>query len=537
MLRKVIVWGIVSVLMVGLVAIAETNVPETPEANVGGTLTVGLQSTLSSLDPRLVNDTYGQHVRNAIFDGLLTVGPDLQVRPYVAKSWEIFEGHTIFYLNEGITFHNGEELTAEDVAFTLNWIVNPENNSMLQWIFRWLKEVVVVDDYTVDFINEPEFTPYMPQFVTLTMGFASIVPKDTVLEMGNEAFNLHPIGSGPYKFVEWKSGDHITLERNEEYWLTYPNLDRVIFRIIPEASVMMLALESGEIDVSDTVTTQDISRLRKNPEIEILQSPSLRYVMLEFNMTTSPSDDIRYRKAVYMSVDVDAAVKAVYGDTAIRAYGTTPPILWSNDVEYLRDYVALEENDEEAKRIFAGLKAEGVIPEDFKTEIITPNDTCRRQLATIFATNLQQNGIDAEVRVLEWGPILQLLGRSDADPTLKDVHQVVFSGGGDGDPHNMPYFQFHSDNASLGSSNNFTWYRNPAVDTLIDKADTSTDQEVRRLCYVHAVRIALQDYVHVPLAFLTITQGVRARVHGFTVNPDGAIGLCGPYMNVWVEKQ
>jgi peptide/nickel transport system substrate-binding protein len=107
---------------------------------------------------------------------------------------------TTFYLNEGIKFHNGEDLTAEDVAYTFNWVIDPANASPNLSEYEFLQEVVVIDEYTVKFINKPDWTPYCPGLVSES---AAIVPKDTCEEMGPEAFNLAPIGSGPYKFVEW----------------------------------------------------------------------------------------------------------------------------------------------------------------------------------------------------------------------------------------------------------------------------------------------------------------------------------------------
>jgi peptide/nickel transport system substrate-binding protein len=211
-----------------------------------------------------------------VFDGLIILHPDtLAPSPWIAKSWDILSDSQVrFYLNEGIKFHNGEDLTAEDVAFTFNWIADEANNSPNFTQLTWMQEAVVIDEYTVDIITKPEYTPFAPGFGTETQ---AIVPMDTVLDMGDEAFNLAPVGSGPYKFVEWLPGDRITVERNEDYWLVYPNLDTITYRPIPELSVQMLELESGGIDITDNMPAADVPRFMAMEDVNVQQVGSLSY--------------------------------------------------------------------------------------------------------------------------------------------------------------------------------------------------------------------------------------------------------------------
>jgi len=175
--------GVVLALLVmvfGLLVVAETSAPETPGANVGGTVTVGVSQTFIDMDPRIMNSAYDGYITDAVFDDLIALDQEtLEPIPYVAKSWEVPEdGSSLtFYLNEGIKFHNGEDLTAEDVAYTFNWILDPANGSPNATEYEWLQEVVVVDDYTVKFINKPEWTPYCPALISET---SAIVPMDTL---------------------------------------------------------------------------------------------------------------------------------------------------------------------------------------------------------------------------------------------------------------------------------------------------------------------------------------------------------------------
>jgi len=525
-------------LLIGVVSIADTAIPETPGANVGGTLTIGVSQSFKDLDPRIWTSTYDFYVIGEIFDDLITLDPDgLMPRPYVAKSWEVSEDGTelTFYLNEGIKFHNGEDLTAEDVAFTFNWIADPANGAPRGSDLIWLDEVVVIDDYICKFVTKPEYAPYAPGLVVITEH--GIVPKDTVLEMGDKAFNLNPIGSGPYKFVEWRTGDRIVLERNEDYWLVYPNLDRIIYRPIQELSVMMLELEAGGIDITDNMPAQDVPRFQENPDVEVAQCPGVSYFYLFFNLSHMPSNDIRYRKAVYLSVDMDAAVDSIFkGLTGIRAYGCTSPALWSNDVEYLRDNISLKEDDEEAKRLFAELRDAGIIPKDYTTTIYTPLDPRRRQLATIIATNLQENGLNAEVQPLDWGPLLELVQRSEGDPSAANLDQCVIGTRGSSDPHRSLSFFFTPLHAQVEGADNMAFYIDLEVAELVEKGDTTLDQAERERAYIEAQRIAFGDYVHIPAYHYIVTNGVRKEVHGYIPDPLGNTYICDPFHNVWVEE-
>ena len=538
MLRKMAVCLFVSLFVFGLLAVAQTSVPETPDAHVGGTVTVGVSQTFIDMDPRVGNSVYDAYIMDAVFDDLVALDPEtLAPIPYIAKSWEVAEdgSSTTFYLNEGIKFHNGEDLTAEDVAYTFNWIIDPANGSPNASEYEWMREAVVIDDYTVTIFNKPDWTPYCPGIVSES---AAIVPKDTCEEMGPEAFNLNPVGSGPYKFVEWVTSDHITLERNEDYWLVYPNLDKIIFRPIPNLATMMLELEAGGIDIVDNVPAQDVPRFQADPNVVVQQLPSLSYFHIGFNHSHLPSSDIRFRKACGMSVNMDAAIFSIFqGLTGVRAYGVTPAALWANDREYL-EANAIKEDDEEAVRLFNELKAEGIIPADFETTIYCPLDPRRVQLSTILATNLQENGINAQVQPLDWGPLLDLLYRSEADPLGEDFEIYVMGWSGGPDPDNFIYYLFTTANAVVGTANNFSWYSNPEVDRLVKEASTcpGCDQATREALYVEAQRIAfVEDYADMTGYHYIETHAVRVRVHDYKINALGDIEFCSPSNNVWVD--
>jgi len=534
MMKRVGLVLTLGLLVFGALAVAETAVPETPGATVGGDLVIGVSQTFKDMDPRIANSAYDAYVLNVVFDGLIILHPEtLAPAPWIAKSWEILSDSQVrFYLNEGIKFHNGEDLTAEDVAFTFNWIADEANNSPNFTELIWMEEVIIIDDYTIDVITKPEYAPFAPGFGSETQ---SIVPMDYVLEVGDADFNLNPVGSGPFKFKEWLPGDKLVVERNEDYWLVYPNLDSITYRPIPELATMMLELEAGGIDIADNMPAADVPRFQAMDEVVIQQVGSLSYFHMYFNLQSPISSDIRFRKACYMSVEMEDAVFSIFqGLTGVKAYGCIPPALWANDQEYLKENVYLSEDDEEAQRLFAELRAEGILPEGYTVRIHTPLDPRRRQLATIMATSLIENGVDAEVIPLDWGPLLDLAYRSESDP-VGDFEMMWMGWSGGPDPHDFAFYLFHSANATVGSADNMSWTMIPEVDDLLDQAATTLDPEVREGLYVQAQRLIFANYSAVPGYHYVETRGVRARVQGYTISPLGSMWMVTPYHNVSVN--
>ncbi|MFP4588865.1 MAG: ABC transporter substrate-binding protein [Candidatus Bipolaricaulota bacterium] len=502
----------------------------------GGTLTIHSSQTFKDLNPMVCNDVYSNYVNNAIFDELVYLDPEtMEVKPYLAESWEFSEDkcEITFHIREGVKAHNGEVINAEDVAFTFNWIIDPDNASPNATEFAWLQEVEVVDDYTAKFIAKPDRCPFAP---ALQAESFAVVPKDTFLEKGAEEFNRNPVGSGPFEFVEWKTGDHIKLEKNDDYWLKEPNLDEVVFRPIPKLATAMLELEKGGVDITDNLVADDIPRFEEMEEIEVQQVPSLSYFYLAFNMSKPPFNNRDFRKAVAYSFSMDDAIEAIFrGLTGVRAYGAVPPSLWASDRDFLEDKVALHEDDEKASQLFDELREEGVISDDFAPTIYCPPDPRREKLATIVATNLKEHGINAEVQPLEWGSLLDLLYRSDENPE-GDYGMFTMGWSGSPDPYAFLYYLFTSENATIGTANNYSFYKNEDVDDLIHWANTTFDTELREGLYTGAQRLIMRDYVHLPAYHYIETRGVTDRVHDYKVDPLSSMPLVNPDVNVWVEQ-
>jgi len=501
---------------------------------MGGTLTIACRQTLSHLNPMLGKGIYGYYATNSIFDSLITVNPEtLEPAPFVAKSWAISEDakEFTFYLNEGISFTNGESLTADDVKFTIDWTLDPDNASPQASNFKWVDRVEAVDDYTVKIYSKDPFPAGLTSLVV------RIVPHDTFEEIGAEDFDSNPVGSGPFMLEEWVKGSQVVLVRNSDYWLKTPNLDKVVIRVIPETTTAELELEQGGVDITDTLLPQDIEHFESLEHINVEMRTGLNTQFLGFSSQLVPYSNLEFRKAVIQSFDMDEAVKAIFPHGgATRAYGMVPPPLWANDEPWLMANSALSEDDDAAEATFARLKRDGVIPADFKAVVYSPPDPNRRKMATIIATNLQQNGLDVEVSQLEFGAYLELLFAGECGMFLIGWVGVSTSL----DPYEFLSFMFRgSDSACTSSGYNLTCYENDVVDLLLGVANTNPDFNLRETMYVAVQRIAVgQDYAMLPAYHEALIRGVNKRVQDYFASSTEMIPfqLCSPFNNVWLSE-
>ena len=236
-------------------------------------------------------------MRCGIGETLLTADENMDVVPCLADSWEQVDDTTYkFHIRQGVKFHDGSEVKAEDVKFSLDRAIN---SAAVSYIVDFIDKVDVVDDYTV---NVELKAPYAPALRNLSVPFAAIVPK-AVVEADEEAFKLHPIGTGPYKFVEWKQGDSVTLERFDDYYAGPAETQKLVMKVIPEASQRTIALETGEVDLAYDLLPNDLEKVRSNSDLQLFEAPSLTCYYISMNMNKAPYDDQKVRDAVNYAID------------------------------------------------------------------------------------------------------------------------------------------------------------------------------------------------------------------------------------------
>lgn len=486
------------------------------------TLTIGIAKEPAQLNPVLIPGVFGEAVAGSIFDTLISFKEDPSTpAPALAKSWEINEDGTIytFHLREGVTFHNGAKLTAKDVKYTIEAVKNPDNASPSKEFLDPISSVEIVDDYTVKLHLSAPYAPLMLALGSATLG---ILPAQLVAEVGMDEFDRKPVGTGPYKFVEWLPDERIVLTKNSDYFLTTPALDKVVFRPIPKPEVMAAEVESGGVDIAHRLLPQDTERLSTSDRVTVMTIPGLSNSYIGFSYTKPPFSDLRFRKAVYHAVPFDPAIKGIWKGVGERSYTWIPNGVLPKDNEYMQSK-ALSYDPNKAKALFEELKNDGVLQNGFEFSIYTSQNPFRVKIATAVATELRKYGLKAKVESLEWGTLF---------PILKaDSGCYIMGWGSVPDPDRWTYKIFHT-----GSSMNFSMYSKPEIDKALELGRTVVDTKTRGNQYKLVMRTALaEDYIHIPLVFKNVTAVTGKNVEGFEPSPQDYFHLVTEKRNVTVK--
>ena len=286
------------------------------------TLTVAMGSDATSIDPVAVCNVYSSNVMEQVFDTLVGVAEDGTVTMKLAEDYEVSEdGLTYtFKIRQGVKFHNGDELKASDVAYSLK---RAQASAAVAHIFGDINpdSFEVPDDYTVTFsINNPN-----AGFIAgLAHTGAGIVPE-AVVEAEGDNFSSNPVGTGPFKFVSWTKNDTIELERFDDYYGEKPALSKITFRIITEATNRAIELESGGVDMAFDISTNDISRIEDNSNLQLIRKVDNQTTFLAFNCEKEPWNNPDVRQAVSYALNTPAICNAVWRGVGAPAAGPIAP--------------------------------------------------------------------------------------------------------------------------------------------------------------------------------------------------------------------
>jgi len=487
----------------------------------GGVLRVGTVSEPTSLDPITTNNVPSSIIFMQVHDALVTYDQDLNIVPMLAESWEVSEdGRTYtFALRDGVRFHDGEPFTAADVVYAFTAGADPAYQS--QWLgrFQQIEAIEALDDLTVRLTLEAPNAAFIDQIT-----YFGIPSSKAHRELGGDGYAIAPVGTGPFKFVSWQRNDKLVLERNDDYWLTRPNLAGVEFRAIPERSVAAVELEVGGIDVAMSLNADDVTRLESHPDITVGSTPTLSYCYVAMNNQLGPLADVRVRKAIQYALPLDQIVDTIFGGVgAIRAYTSMAPGSLAYDESVVADIPGYD-----PQRALQ-LLAEAGYPNGFSTTIYTPTDSNRRQLAELVQAALALVNIKVEVRAVELGTMLPITYAGEAPMWI-----LGWTSGTD--PNNYSYEMFHSTPeawAENATTYNTSRYHNPEADELMATARTLTDMEERLPLYRQAIRtIFVDDAAQIAAYHQTFNIAYRNHVQDIFLNRNSCMDLVTIYNNV-----
>lgn len=283
------------------------------------TLIVAIPESPTYMDPMVQASIGTYRVTTQMFDRLVMMDNDMNLVPGLAESWEVIDDTTtVFHLRQGVKFHNGEEMTSEDVKYSLErCIANPGVN----YNYLIIESITCDDDYTVTIKTS---APFNALLYRLSLDAASIICKSA--DTSAEEFNKNPVGTGPFKFVSWELGGDVVLEAFEDYWGGAPAVKRVIFRTIPEALNRTIGLETGEVDLAYDLGITDLESLADNASVTTLTSPSTTVWYVGMNVQKAPFDNEKVRQAVAYALDPQGYIDLVFSGEATPAnYTMLPP--------------------------------------------------------------------------------------------------------------------------------------------------------------------------------------------------------------------
>ncbi len=467
------------------------------------TLVMMIESSPTNLDPRVGLDGQSERIDELIFDALLTHDDHLNVQPGLANKWESPDPLTyIFHLHPGVTFHDGRALTSRDVKWTFDSLLQGKVRSTKGATYRFVDHIDVPDDLTVIFhLKQPDASLLW----NLSEGAIGIVPDGS-----GQDFNIHPIGSGPFRFVSAEADKEVILERNEHYWGVLPRIQRVRFMVVPDATTRALELRKGSADATMNAIGYDaLPVLAREANLQILRGPGTVLAYMGFNLRDPILKDVRVRQAVAYALDRQTLIHNLLRDAARPAASVLPPESWAYDGDVPRyDY-----NPKLANQL---LDAAGYPERDgvrFHLTMKTSTDEGTRLLAAVLQQQLRAVGIALDIRTFEFATFFSDVTRGEFQ-----VYSLRWLGGNE-DPDIYEYV-YHSSRIPPNGANR-GYYINPRVDVLIDQARMASDQATRKQLYDELQRILAADEPTINLWYLDNILVANKRVQNLSINPSG----------------
>jgi peptide/nickel transport system substrate-binding protein len=487
---------------------------QTTQSKVGGTLNVGLASDVVTFDPLLSSSLYDRQAMLNVYDTLVKVDSSNKIVPDLATSWVYTTPTQIdFTLRSGVKFQDGTPFNADAVVFNIDRILSTPTSPRASEIAP-IKEAVATDASHVR-VNLKQ--PFSPLLATLSDRAGMILSPTAIKKEGTSLANA-PVnaGSGPFEFSAWVKGDHLTLKRNPNYWqkdsqgVQLPYLSTITYRPITNETVKYTNLQTGTINVSDTVDANDVQDAKTNSAVVYKQVPALGFYGFELNTKAAPFNDVNARQAIEWGVNRQEIVHNVLKDVGSVAQGPIPPASWA----YQKTFAPYSYNIDKAK---AALAKTGKTKLSF-TLTITSGSPVNQQEAEYIQSELQPVGITVNIKQ---EPFASLLG----DTIANKFQASLLSWSGRPDPDGNMYSYFHT-----GGGNNNMKYSNAHVDTLLEAARTTDDQQQRATDYQQAQQQIMQDAPYVFINFSESIQATTTNVKNYVLLPTGIMIFTTTYL-------
>ena len=458
-----------------------------------GTLTIAQGADITSLDPQQTQGSAPRAMIAAMFDQLVTLDWDFKVAPWVAASWQNLDERTWqFNLRRDVEFHSGEKLTAASVKWSIERFVAPETKNIYASTLQQVEKIDIVDDYTIKLTTKE---PY-PGLLEAMASYFYLSPPETMQKMGEEYFK-NPVGSGPYKFVEWVPGERFVQEAAKPHFSGDPKVKTLVWKTISEGAARVTALRTGAADIIHPVTPQDMQQI-SGGGMQAIQAKAQGLMCLVMNASTPPLNDKRVRQALNYGVDKDQIIKVLLGGVGEPING---PLTFAHEGYDPSLPPPYPYDPDKAK----ALLAEAGFPNGFQLRFDTPSGRYLqdKQVAEAIAGQWRRIGVEAEVNPLEWGAFLR-----EAQQKQWQLFLITQGSGGS---------QVLLSTCFSSTVKGIPWlgYANPQVDDLIDRAGRTMDTQQRIQMYRDIVKTVREDAPWVFLHQLYDIYGVQDRVQNW----------------------
>ena len=479
----------------------------TPAERPPGYLVAAVESYPLAIDPRYSTDANSVRIGNLIYNSLLRADENLALQPELAADWRRLDERTYFFrLRDNVRFHNGQPLTAADVKYTYDSILDPGRRSPKRGSLKHLAAVEQASRNELLFRLDAPHAPFVEQF---TMG---IVPA------GVPNGSYPPPGSGPFMLQSMDPGEKLVLRANPNYWEGQPTLAGLVFKNVPDAIVRVLEFKRGAVDfVQNDLEPDVLPWIRANAAADIIVRPGTIYQYIGINLTHPILKRLKVRQALALAIDRESIIRHLLKGMGQAANGVVAPGNWAHDAEDAR-LQSWPYAPERAKRL---LDEAGCVDPDgdgprprFRLSFKTTNIELRRRIAEAFKEQLRQVGVELEIRSYEWGTFY-----SDVKKGNFHLYSLAWVGVTDPDVH---YQLFHSASTPPNGDNRGR-YSNAEVDRLLELGRVTFDQAARKQIYRRIQGILAYELPYVPLWWWKNVVVKKPALEGFVPYPDGEL--------------
>jgi glutathione transport system substrate-binding protein len=473
-------------------------------------------STFTTTDPYDANDTLSQAMAKSFYEGLYGFDKDMKMIPVLAESHTVSaDGLTYtFKLRRGVKFHDGTDFKADAVKATLDRVTNPDNKLKRYNLYSNIARTEVVDDYTARVVLKTPFSAFLNQ---LAHPSGVMISPAALAKYGNKDIAFNPVGTGPFKFVEWKSTDYLKVAKFDGYWKKgYPKVDSITWKPVVDNNTRASVMQTGEAHFTFPVPYEMAEVLKAKPELEVVAAPSIVLRYLSMNTQQKPFDNPKVRQAVAYAINKEAVAKVAFNGYAAPAEGVVPA-----GVEYAVKLGPWPYDLAKAKQLLA----EAGYPNGFETELWSAyNHTTANKVTQVIQQQLQQVGIKTRITLLEAGQRVEKV-ESWQDPKTAPVRLYYVgwsSSTGEADWALRPLLYGGSWPPSLF---NTAYYKNDKVDADIKGAQLTTNTAEKAKLYEDAQKLIWADAPWAPLVTERLLSVHNRKLSGVYVIPDASFNF------------